>query len=120
MERNFTDKNRGGVMDNDGSEAGFRMIDMSDENGYGSTDKGAVSSKSGPSFVSNSKSADPINYSGMENFNDNSRFTGDIGGQSRLQGSADAPGSKDSITYPDGKGARWTSVGETSPNEHGD
>ena len=78
MEKNFTDKHKGGVMDNDGAEAGFRMIDMSDENGYGSTDKAAVQSKGKGTYDPQPKSAEPINYSGVEDFGEE-RFSGHKG-----------------------------------------
>ena len=115
---NFTDKNKA-HKDNDGSEAGFRMIDMSDENGYGSANKDF--SKGAGTYDSQSKSGSPINYSGMDNFGDE-RFAGhkgatDIGDQGEV--------GKDAIDYTatvakKPLGFRRTEVAETSPNEHGD
>jgi hypothetical protein len=99
MEKNFTDRNRGGKMDSDGSEPGFRMIDMSDENGYGSTDKSAVTSVPSGTYNPQPKSAEPINYSGVEDFGDE-RFSG---GSPLGRTEASAPGKKDSIdTMGDG------------------
>ena len=53
---------------------GSRMIDMSVENGYGKPSDKANSKGSG-TYDPQSKSADPINYSGTENFTDE-RFAG--------------------------------------------
>ena len=91
MTNNFTDRNKT-KFDNDASEGGFRMIDMSDENGYGSANKDF--SKGSGTYDSQSKSSDPINYDGTENFTED-RFSGDMGGQTRIQASSGRK--KDSI-----------------------
>lgn len=92
--QNFTDKNKSvkqpkptGCND---------LIRENWENGYGGVAYDKIMNGTGSAtYDSQSMSASPINYSGMDNFSDNSRFTGDMGGQVMVQ--ASSSGKKDSI-----------------------
>ena len=92
MTNNFTDRNKA-IHKKEFSPEGGRIIDMSEQNGYG--DAFSDFARGAGTYNPQAQSAQPINYSGMENFSDNDRFTGDMGGQTRVQ--ASAPGEKDSI-----------------------
>lgn len=77
---------------------GANLIDMSVENGYGRPSDKPMSN--GQASYPNAPNQTPINLSGMDNFSDNSRFTGEGGPPADTQ--ASAPGHKDSIKYAKG------------------
>lgn len=72
---------------------GANIIDFSKENGYGTPSDKPFSN--GQATYTSSPALTPINLSGKENFSDNTRFTGDKGGQPRVE--ASGIGQKDSI-----------------------
>lgn len=94
---NFTDRNK--HSDHDKPQSGFDMVSFSKENGYGRPQLDAPMSRPGPAYV-NGPNQSPINLSGKENFTEE-RFSGDMGGQARVQASSD---SRDGIETMGGAG----------------
>lgn len=66
-------------------EGGARYYHAAGENGYALNSDLPFSN--GKASYPNAPNQTPINYDGMENFNDNTRFTGDVGGQPRTEAS---------------------------------
>lgn len=93
MEGNFTDKNK--HTDHNKSEAGFRLISMPKENGFGRVGIDSVMSNNGTPNYTPAPNRAPINGDGLDNFGSESRFAGDQGGQPRK--GLSAQGEKDSI-----------------------
>ena len=98
MTDNFTDRNKSVKQSN---ATGGRVIRMNWENGYGGVDYSKIMDGTGSAtYDSQPKLADPINYSGKENFTESKYAGGD--GQSRINASGNSD--KDDIETSGGGG----------------